>query len=126
MAKFSLLQLDKASTLEPFEFEGPNGEQCQLPHIRKLPVRLGMAVLGSDLEAIEKVLTAVGAKLPFDLLDLDSELLEALMNEWKEHSGVAEEDAQGESAASPRSSKSTARSSRSTSGATSKRPTRKR
>lgn len=114
---FDLQQVIADTALEPFDFTGPDGEPCQLPHVKSLTAAQGLRVfIGGELrEVLEEVAPEVSAMM----MKLPSFAADALTREWLSHGGI-ELDAKGnaaggKSSGSSRSSRSTAAPSKRTS-----------
>jgi len=116
-ARFSLRTAVAETAREPFEFEGPNGEDLRLPHASCLTLRQAERIDAGELAAVINELDTTVADL---MVDLPGYAIEQLVTAWLAHAGTSS----GESAASSNSSTSTGRPSTSTSRAAASRSPR--
>ncbi len=93
---------------EPFQFDGPDGQELELPHASCLTLGQAYRI---DKGAVEEVVREVAPDVADLLPDLPGYAIDALIAAWLEHSRTDP----GESEASSRSSTSTGRRSTRTS-----------
>lgn len=104
-----------SAKLPPFPFEDADGVARELPHLKLLSVELGERILRGDFAVLEEIGAdpAVVAQIP----KWPAHAVEALIKEWMAHSDVrVPGGAPGKSPTASPSSRSTATSSRRTSG----------
>lgn len=116
---FSVTKFMADAQLEDFEYLGRNDEPCTVPHLRSLPLGLMARMEAGDWEALDEI--QPGLRDEFETLPHAA--ADALIAEWRKHSGL---DSGESDASSPSSKGNTAGLSKPTSRATSKSRTRKR
>ncbi len=116
---FSVRQSAADLKLEPFPFEGMDGNMYELPNIKSIPLELAAGIYeGNLIEVLEQIAPDCVAQLKA----MPIGVVEPFTLAWQAHS----EQKPGESVASSASGASTARPSSSTSRATAASKTRKR
>lgn len=118
---FSVRKTTADLALEPFPFEGSDGVIYELPNLRGVSLDLANRVMDGDFLGVLGELNTERATVR-EVNSLPLAVLEPLVKAWVEHAGFGE----GESAASSRSSASTAGPSKQTSPATTASRTRRR
>lgn len=108
--RFSLQEtLAAERNLEPFKFDGPDGELLELPHASTMTTEQAVRMDRGDIDGVLRELA--GRKVAGVVMALPAYATDALTEAWLEHAGMRP----GESPASRPSSRSTARPSKQTS-----------
>ena len=112
---FSIKDTIANASLPPFPFEDIDGNPQEFPHLKALSLELGMRALNGDLTGLEEV--GVDPALIAQIPTWPAHAAEALILDWMAHSDVhLPGGAPGKSPTASPSSRSTATSSRRTSG----------